>query len=151
MDTTAFLADPRRRNLAVLGAAALVALLLAIIVVWQQGSGSDSVPARTEFFPGFAHDVRHAAHIRVVSEAGAFDVVFVPEKGWVVPQRSNYPASFDLVQRTLVGLAALQTIEPKTARTEWFHFVNLDTPPKGDGVLITISDDKSKDLAALIA
>ncbi|MBL6939716.1 MAG: DUF4340 domain-containing protein [Alphaproteobacteria bacterium] len=147
----AFLADPRRRTLAVLSAAALVTLLLAIAVVWQQSSGSDSAPARTEFFPGFAHEVRHAAHIHVVSKSDSFDVVFVPEKGWVVPQRGNYPASFDLVQRTLVGLAALQTIEPKTARPEWFHFVDLDTPPKGNGVLIAIADDKGKELASLIA
>jgi hypothetical protein len=151
MNPAEILADPRRRNLAVLAAAALLSLILALVVIWQQSSGGNTAPARTEFIPGFAHDVRHAARIHVVSKTGAFDVVFVPEKGWVVPERGNYPASFDLIQRTLVGLAALQTIEPKTARPEWFHFVNLDTPPKGDGVLIAVSDDKGKELASLIA
>lgn len=150
MNTDALLADPRRRNLAVLGAAALVSLALALLVVWQQ-SGETAATGGTEFIPGFARQVRNAAHIRIDSKAGAFDIVFIPEKGWVVRQRANYPASFELVQRTLVGLAALQTVEPKTARPEWFHFVGLDAPPKGDGVLIAVSDDKGKALASLIA
>jgi hypothetical protein len=68
----------------------------------------------------------------------------------VLPGRSNYPASFEEVRKTLVGLAALQTIEPKTARPDWFHYVDLEAPPKGDGVLISLSDDKGRVLAALI-
>jgi hypothetical protein len=151
MDLNALLADPRRRNLAVLAAIALVSLILALVVVWQQSAADQSSAPPEQFFPGFAKEVRNAAHIHVTSKAGAFDVVFVPEKGWVVPERANYPASFDLVQRTLVGLAALQTLEPKTARPDWFHFVGLDTPPKGDGIAIAVSDDKGRELAALIA
>ena len=151
MTPNALLADPRRRNLAILGAAALISLLLALLAVWQQSNDSNNPTATTEFIPGFAKQVRNAAHLHIVSKSGAFDVVFVPEKGWVLPQRGNYPASFDLVQRTLVGLAALQTIEAKTARPEWFHFVGLDMPPKGDGTLITVTDDKGKELASLIA
>ena len=151
MDMKQLLSDPRRRNLAVLAAAALVSLLLAFGALWQQANlgAPDSAPA--QFFAGFAKDVRDAARIHVASKAGAFDIDFVPEKGWVVPQRNNFPASFDLVQRTLVGLAALQTIEPKTARAEWLHFVGLEAPPRGDGILMTVSDDKGRELASLIA
>ncbi|HXC55030.1 MAG TPA: DUF4340 domain-containing protein [Rhizomicrobium sp.] len=151
MDLNRFLADPRRRNLAVLGAAALVGLLLALAAVWQQAreEGPSSAPA--QFFPGFAGEARNVARIHIASKAGAFDVTFVPEKGWVVPERSDYPAAFDLVQRTVVGLAALQTIEPKTARPDWLHFVGLGAPPAGDGVLIAVADDKGHELASLIA
>ena len=49
------------------------------------------------------------------------------------------------MRRTLVGLAALQTIEPKTARAEWLHYVGLDAPPAGDGIAITVRDDKGHD------
>jgi hypothetical protein len=151
MQLTAILADPRRRNLAVLGSVALVSLLLALGAVWQQSHENAPPLEATEFFPGLARDIHSAAHIHVASKSGAFDIVFIPEKGWVVPQRDNYPASFDLVQRTLVGLAALQTIEPKTARPEWLHFVNLDMPPRGEGILIAVGDDKGRELASLIA
>ena len=150
MDLNQFLADRRRRNLAVLAAIALVSLLLAIAAVWEESS-EGAVPAQTEFLSGFARDVHNAARIHIVSKSGAFDVAFVPEKGWVVPQRADFPASYDLVQRTLVGLAALRTIEPKTARPDWLHFLGLDTPPSGDGILIAVSDDKGRPLTAVIA
>jgi Domain of unknown function (DUF4340) len=151
MNPSAIFADPRRRNLAVLGAVALLSLLLALGAIWQQADDSSDNAAPTQFFHGFARQVRNAARIHVASKSGAFDVTFVPEKGWVVAQRGDYPASFDLVQRTLVGLAALQTIEPKTARPDWFHFVGLETPPQGDGILIAVSNDKGRELASLIA
>jgi hypothetical protein len=144
-------ADPRRRRLIVLGSIALVSVIAVGGVIWQQAREAASRPAQTEFLPGFAGEVRNVAHLHIASKQGAFDVVFVPEKGWVVPQRADYPANFDLVQRTRVGLAALQTIEPRTARKDWLHFLGLDSPPLGDGVLITASDDKGKVLAQIIA
>lgn len=150
MDLSAILADPRRRNLMALGVIALISLLLALGAIWQQARENAPSPS-AEFFPGLAREVGNAARIHVASRTGAFDVVFVPEKGWVVPQRDNYPASFDLVQRTLVGLAALQIIEPKTARADWLHFVNLETPPRGDGILITVGDESGHELASVIA
>jgi hypothetical protein len=151
MNLTLLLSDPRRRNLIVLATATVVAVLLAFAALWQQGNLDRPAYAPQEFLPGFAAHVREAARIHIASKAGgAFDVVFTPEKGWVLPERSNYPASFDLVRRTLVGLAALQTIEPKTARAEWLHYVSLDAPPVGDGIAITVRDEKGRVLAALI-
>jgi len=150
MDIDAFLADRRRRNLAIMTAIAFVSLLLALAALWQQASYGAPAAAPADFFPGLSKTVRGATHIHVVSKAGAFDIAFVPEKGWVVRQRGDYPASFDLIQRTLVGLAALQTIEPKTARPDWLHYVGLDAPPRGDGLLMTVSDDKGHELAAII-
>ncbi|MEJ0025138.1 MAG: DUF4340 domain-containing protein [Rhizomicrobium sp.] len=150
MDLNQILADPRRRNLGILAAAALVSLLLAIAALWQESS-QGSMPAQTEFLPGFAAHESEAARIHIESKSGAFDVELGPEKGWVVRQRNDYPASIDLVHRTLVGLGALRTIEPKTARPEWLHFLNLDTPPQGDGILIAVSDDKRRPLGAVIA
>ncbi|HEY0302622.1 MAG TPA: DUF4340 domain-containing protein, partial [Rhizomicrobium sp.] len=151
MDLKQILADPRRRNLAVLAALALASLLLALGALWQQARYGDAATTPEQFFPGFAGEVRNAARIHVSSKQGTFDVVIVPEKGWVVPSRGNYRASYDLVQRTLVGLAALRTIEPKTARADWLHFIGLEAPPQGDGILIAVSDDKGRPLAALIA
>jgi uncharacterized protein DUF4340 len=144
------LADPRNRRLAILGGIALVSVLAVGGVIWQQAREAASVPAPTEFLPGFAAEVRNVAHLHIASKQGAFDIEFKPEKGWVVAQRDDYPANFDLVQRTRVGLAALQTIEPRTARKDWLHFLGLDSPPLGDGVFIGASDDKGKMLAEII-
>ena len=151
MDMNQLLADPRRRNIAVLGAVALVCLLLAVAAVWAQADESSDATAQTIFLPGFAAQENEAARIHVESKSGAFDVVLGPENGWVVRQRQNYPASIDLVHRTLIGLGALTTIEPKTARPDWLHFLGLDSPPRGDGILIAVSDDKGHALAAIVA
>lgn len=152
MNANQLLSDPRRRILAVLGVATLVAVLLALAALWQQAGLGRPASMPEQFFPGFAKHVREAARIHVASKAGgAFDIVFIPEKGWVVPDRADFPASFDLVRRTLVGLAALQTIEPKTSRADWLHYIGLDAPPAGEGIEITVRDDKSRILASLIA
>jgi hypothetical protein len=152
MDLKQFMSDPRRRNLTVLGAAAFVAVLLALGALWQQAQMGKPAYEPEQFFPGFARQVRDAAQIHIESKAGgAFDVTFTPDKGWVLPGRSDFPASFDLVRRTLVGLAALQTIEPKTARPDWLHYIGLGAPPAGDGIAITVRDDKGHVLASLIA
>jgi hypothetical protein len=55
------------------------------------------------------------------------------------------------VRHTLIGLAALETIEPKTARADWLHYEGLETPPKGDGVLIEVDDAAGHTLASVIA
>ncbi len=47
----------------------------------------------------------------------------------MLPGRNDYPASYETVNKTLVGLAALQTIEPKTSRPDWLHYIGLDAPP----------------------
>src|SRR5262249_30436461 len=68
-----------------------------------------------------------------------------------LPQKGDYPASFEEVNKTLVSLAALETIEPKTARADWLHYIGLDDPAHGgDGVAITVSDDRSHVLATLV-
>jgi hypothetical protein len=144
--------DPRRRTLAILGGAALMSVVLAFWALHEQAAQVAPKYESHEFFPGLASRIREAARIHIVSKKnGVVDIVFKPIKGWVMPRKSDYPASFEEVNRTLVGLAAMETIEPKTARPDWFHFVALDAPPQGDGVAITVSDDRGRVLANLIA
>ncbi|MGA7676626.1 MAG: DUF4340 domain-containing protein [Rhizomicrobium sp.] len=151
MDLKALFSDPRRRNLAVLAALALASVLLAVLALDLRAAEVAPKYPPHAFFPGLAGKLDDVTRIHIESKKnGAFDVTFVPMKGWVLPGRSNYPASFEEVRKTLVGLAALQTIEPKTARPDWFHYIDLDAPPKGDGVVISLNDDKGRVLATLI-
>jgi hypothetical protein len=142
--------DPRRRNLAMLAAAALLSTLLAIFAVWHQTAELAPKFAPESFFPGLASQVKNATRIRIVTKRATIDVVRTPQGSWVVVQRDNYPASFEQVQKVLVGFAALETIEPKTARPDWFHYIGLDGPPKGSGTLIQIGDARGHTIAAAI-
>jgi hypothetical protein len=103
----------------------------------------------TEFLPGFAANVKNAANIHVAMHGNAFDVAFKDGK-WVFPGHGNYPADFEQVRHTLIGLAALQSLSPKTNRADWLHYVNLDTPPKGNGTEFTVKDGGGQTLAAVV-
>ncbi|MBV8978535.1 MAG: DUF4340 domain-containing protein [Alphaproteobacteria bacterium] len=148
------LADPRRRTLAVLAGTALVFILLAALALWRQAAELAPPRGGDAFLPELADHEREAARIHFASKKGSFDVVFRPNhagaSAWVIPQKGDYPAAFPEVNKTLLNLANLKAIEPKTAQPEWFRYVDLDAPPKGAGTEITVKDEKGRTLASLI-
>jgi hypothetical protein len=149
-DTLAISHDPRRRNLLILAGIALVMVVLAVLALIRQSEDVAPHYQPQPFLPGLAAEVREIAHIRLVSKTGTVDVQFKPENGWVVTNHDDYPASFEHVRETAVGLAALETIEPKTAREDWLHYLDLDAPPKGDGIAITLQDGQGRTLASIV-
>jgi len=151
MDINSIFKDRRRRNLASLIAAAAVIVAVAALALSHQAAMLAPKKSDQIFFPGLASKVRDVAQIHIVSKKGAFDVTFRPERGWVLPDKGDYPADFNQVRMTIIGMEALETLEKKTARAEWLHYVGLDAPPKGDGVEIVLKNEDGKVLAALIA
>ncbi len=139
-----------RRSLIGLGLAALFSLGLAGFALHERAQEGAPHFAPSPFLPGFAEQVKNAARIHIVSHEGVFDITNRGDKGWVLPQRGNYPADFDEVRHTLIGLAALETIAPKTARPDWFKDIGLETPPKGNGVLIEVKDGHGQTIASVI-
>jgi hypothetical protein len=150
MSDTAIMQDPRRRNLVWLGIAALVLIVLAVLALWRQSSEMAPNYHRHPLFPNLAHQAKNVARIHVVSKSGTLDVAFLPMKGWVITSRNDFPASFEQVNKTVIGIASLEAVQPKTARADWLHYLDLDAPPKGDGILYTLSDDKGHVLASII-
>lgn len=143
--------DPRRRTLAALAGLALLSLILAVLALYARADLVAPKYPPHAFLPGFADKLHQVAQIRIESKKdGVVEIAFKPMTGWVLPGRDNYPASFDTVRKVLMSLATLQTIEPKTARPEWYGYVDLDAPPKGEGVSIVVSDDNGRILASLI-
>jgi hypothetical protein len=142
--------DFRRRNLMVLGTLAILSIVLAatVLVFREQESRVRFTPG--EFLPGFAAHVKDVTRIHIVSHDNAFDVTYSAAKGWVLPARGNYPADFEQVRHTLIGLAALEAVEPKTARADWLPYIGLDMPPKGNGTVVTVSDRADHVLASVV-
>ena len=148
MAETGYLADRRRRTLAILAGLAVVSAGLAFLGVHEETAQLAPKYEPETFLPGIASRIGGATRIHVAGKNVSFDVV-KSKSGWVLPARGGYPASFDEVQKTLVSLAGLETVAPKTARPDWFHYVGLDVPPKGSGVLISVGDAQGT-IAAVI-
>jgi hypothetical protein len=145
--------EPRRRNLSILAGIAILMIVLAALALWSQAREMAPHYQPHTFFPRLPSQVRQmqVSHLRILSKKGAIDIVFKPERGWVVTSQGDYPASFDQIRQTVIGMAELQTIQPKTSRAEWFHYVDLDAPPKGPGVQISLLNQQGETLAAIIA
>lgn len=139
----------RRRILIILGSAALLFSAAAAYALYQRAA--EGLPRHTPelFLPGFAESAQRATRIEIIGANGAFAVV-QSGQGWVLPDRGNYPADFDEVRRTLISLAQLTTIAPKTRRPDWLTHLGLATPPKGNGTQITVKDAAGAVLAQLI-
>jgi hypothetical protein len=145
-----FFSDPRGRRLGILTVLAALLLLWAIVALWHQSGQLAPKYNPTPMFPNLAHKAREVAQIHIGTKTGNIDVAFKPAKGWVITSRNDLPASFEQVNRTVIGVAGLETLEPKTARADWLHYLDLDAPPKGAGVLITLMDAKGQTLASVI-
>jgi hypothetical protein len=152
-DPNVVLRDPRRRGLVLLGAAAAIAIVLAALSLWHQASLVAPKYVPESFFSNLMARERGVARIHIESHKyGAFDIDFKPSSGWVLPGEHDYPADFALVHTTLVGMAGLETIAPKTSRADWLHYLDLGTPSKnGHGTLISLLDEHGKVIASLIA
>ncbi|MGD0189662.1 MAG: DUF4340 domain-containing protein [Rhizomicrobium sp.] len=150
--TSTFFGDPRRRNLSILAIAAVVLSILAVLALWAQEQELARHYVPRPLFAQLPHEVGagEITHLRIQSKKNTIDVVFRPDKGWVVASDGDYLASFEQVRQTIIGMAQMQTIEPKTSRAEWLHYVNLDAPPQGDGILISLTNEKGDVLASII-
>jgi hypothetical protein len=144
------LSDPRRRRLGILAALAALLVIWAIFALWQQGQQFAAKSQPFPLFPDLPHQAQSVARIHVAAKKGGFDVANKPGKGWVIASRNDFPASFEQVNKTVVGIAGLEAIEPRTARADWLHYLSLDAPPKGDGVQFTLYDSKGQQLASVI-
>lgn len=144
--------DRRGRNLAILAGAAIVTIAIAFIALSGQNARTADNESGELFFPQLRIRSSDVAKIHIVSaKDGTFDVAFLPDRGWVIPSRGNFPASFDQVKRTVTGLSEFTKIEPKTAKPELLHYVDLEDPAKGGkGIEIVLTSEKGETIAALI-
>jgi hypothetical protein len=127
-----FLDDPRRRNLAILAAVTLFAVLLAVYGVSHQAALTAPQQSGAVVFPGLPADAARVTKMRIRTPKGEVDLLSTPAKGWVLSNHGGFPASQSAVHATLIGLEQLTEIAPRTTRPEWYSYLGLSTP--GDGV-----------------
>jgi hypothetical protein len=71
---------------------------------------------------------------------------------WVVAEKGNYPADGAKLRQTLLGLAELRYVEPKTRKPEFYSRLEVEDvgAKEGKSTLITVSDDKGTLLGEII-
>jgi hypothetical protein len=92
-----------------------------------------------------------AQRIEIVTHDAKFAIVRRGD-GWVVPDKSDYPARADTVRKALVGLAELEPVEAKTRNPELLNRLNLQDPSVegSKAVQITVKEGQDTVLAALL-
>lgn len=89
--------------------------------------------------------------VAIEGAEGRFTLKRVDGERWVMPERGGYPADFGKIRRLLVGLGDLVAIEPKTARPDRYHFLDVeDVAPGTQGLRITAADSSATPVADII-
>lgn len=138
------------KSFAILAATTVVAVIAGVAVnmggpAYRSGTGGNLL------FPGFADKVNDAAKVIVQTAKHKFTIER-KGNGWAVADKYDYPAKYDLVKQTLVGLAELKTIEAKTAEPSLYTRLEVEdvTSKDAKSAEITVEDAKGAKLASLI-
>jgi hypothetical protein len=102
-------------------------------------------------FPQLAAKVGDVASVTITRASGAFTLARQSNGGWGVAEKSNYPADGSKVRQTVLGLAELTLVEPKTAKTESYPRLEVEDAKEGaKSSLVTLKDGSGGKLGELI-
>jgi len=143
-------ADPRKRNLAILGGLTAFFLILAVFAVIQQARSLAPQFEQRPFFPGLTDHINDLGEITVTSKSGTFHLRLQQGK-WVVVEKDSFPADVGQIRAIAAGVSDLTMMEPKTGRADWLTYVGLGAPDKGgDAVNLTLADTMGKPMAEVL-
>lgn len=152
----------RNKSWAFLLAAAIVLGGLGWWVASSRDSATQADFAPKPLFPDLTAKVNDVASLEVATQKALFRI----ERGaspehWTMPSRDGYPVRADLVRKNILGIAALETVEPRTDTPEHYDLLQVSEPdrykPADDAakadagpVLVRLVDGKAEAMAAVI-
>lgn len=134
-------------------------ILLVVAIVAAIGAGF-AVRSRTErssdhaplpLLPKAREQADRIA--RVMLKRGAVETVLERrEGGWVVVNKSGYPADGERTRKMIADLLDSKTIEPKTSKPENYERIGVSEPdkPGAAGVRVELQDQSGQSLGAVI-
>ncbi|MFM9862565.1 MAG: DUF4340 domain-containing protein [Micropepsaceae bacterium] len=142
----------RVRALTYLAGATGFAVLLAAIALTQRASTGEPDFKPVRMFASLEKQVENVAAIQIETKTASFNVVRDAQGLWTLPDKAKYPADFNTVRKTILGLAKLDLVAEKTNRADWQEKLGLGLPKTGgSGTLVTLKDGKGEVMATLIA
>jgi hypothetical protein len=152
-----------RQTFLVLGVVTAIAFVGAVASLTERYAGDPAGGSEALLFPDLEAKVNDVAAIAVVHGEGTITLER-GEQGWVVAEKSTYPARDKVVRETIIGLAGLRLKEAKTRRADrlkrlWLRDVEVEGSKSkmvrlidgaGDALAEVIVGKTRSDLAGLV-
>ncbi|RMH03190.1 MAG: DUF4340 domain-containing protein [Nitrospirae bacterium] len=132
------------------GVLAGITLVVILVAVWQSWQDETSLPeAGSRLFPELMDQLNDVTTIVITTQGGTITVAREGDR-WIVKEKNAYPADLGKVRETLIGLAELAILEPKTKNPDLYPKLGLQDVHaedslstkvelrKGDTVLATV-------------
>ena len=138
------------RSFLVLSTITAIAVAAAVFVTAERDSALGGA-SRAPMFPELMDRFDEVATIKV-SRADGEATIERKERAWVVKEASSYPADMEKVREVLIGLAQLETLEPKTKRVDRYAKLEVEEPIGKDAksARVTLTDANGGTMADLI-
>lgn len=137
------------KPLSTLAVIAAVLIIVAVFMAEQQKPGAP--PTNQPVFPELKAVINDVTELRVTTQSGTI-TLHRQEDTWRLKEKYDYQADLGTVRETLIGLAELTTLEPKTRKPELYEKLGLqDVDAEGSlSTGITLKDATGKVVAAAI-
>ena len=141
----------RRNSLFGLGLAAVAAVVLAVVLVGREASENQTLDGDERMFAGLLGRANDVSIIEVVGGGEKFSIERVGER-WIVPEKSNYPAKFEVVKKIIMDVAELELTAKKTNDPERHGVLGLASPSAemGGALALQLFDQEGASLASLL-
>jgi len=121
------------RGFAILVVLALVSVAAAAVAVGRAPSYGRTDVTGTLVFPGLLEKVNDV-HGMTVEQHGLTLTFDRGAEGWTLKESGGHPARADEISKTILGMAELALLEPKTALKERFKKLQLNDPEEKDSL-----------------
>lgn len=139
------------RNAILFLSATVLAVVIASYALIGRNASTGPTFESLPMFPELADQLDDVTRIAIETSEGEFEVMRDQNGIWVLPDRSNYPASLAIVRATVRGVTTIELLEKKTARPERHEAIGLIAPSAGgDGVVLSLLGSGDRVLARLI-
>lgn len=120
----------RNKSWAILLGAAVILGAAGWWVAASRDSATQADFTPKPLFPGLTAKVNEVASLEIGTAKTLFRIEKAQDGGWVMPNRENYPVRADLVRKNVLGIAGLETVEPRTNKAEHYDLLQVSDPEK---------------------
>lgn len=139
------------KTVGILAVAAVAAGTAAFITLRGRESSVAGAQERTKLFPTLSKSINDAESITIERKDGSFTLQ-KQAGGWGLADKAGYPVDLEPVRKTLITLADMKTLEPKTANASQYARLGVEDVAAADSksAQITVKDGAGTELAKLV-